>query len=240
MFQIGEVWKIKLPERCHIESIWESRVGVQGLCDGYLILLFMVWSYLLSNVSFLFWNYQSDDFLHSAAWLCLSFSYFSVLNGAGKITHLYSFSHCFQCREAQNSSKPALLYTWCGQIQEFLKLLMLSLILLLLCLYYCIISLRELCVLKWVELLKWSGEVNLELACPFPIKQEAKKHLVEMGNKRGGGRWFCLCSICRGCSRGKQSQWLPSTNYIFRVAGSMPAPSCALWNVTGELWFLAA
>lgn len=174
MFQIGEVWKIKLPERCHIESIWESRVGVQGLCDGYLILLFMVWSYLLSNVSFLFWNYQSDDFLHSAAWLCLSFSYFSVLNGAGKITHLYSFSHCFQCREAQNSSKPALLYTWCGQIQEFLKLLMLSLILLLLCLYYCIISLRELCVLKWVELLKWSGEVNLELACPFPIKQRPK------------------------------------------------------------------
>lgn len=44
----------------------------------------------------------------------------------------------------------------------------------------------------------------------------------------------------QGCRRGKQSQWLPSTNYIFRVAGSMPAPSCALQNVTGELWFLAA
>lgn len=115
-----------------------------------------------------------DDFLHSAAWLYLSFSYFSVWYEAGKIAHWYHLSHCFWCREAQSSSKIALLYTWCGQIKEFLKLLMLTLFLLLLCLYYCIVSPRELCVLKWVELLKWSGEVNLELACPFPIKQRPK------------------------------------------------------------------
>lgn len=47
---------------------------------------------------------------------------------------------------------------------------MLCLFLALLCLYACIISPRELCVLKWVELLKSSGEVHLELVCPFPMQ----------------------------------------------------------------------
>lgn len=112
---------------------WKSLTGfgAEGLCDWYLVLFFIIWSYLLSNVAFLFWKYQMVFCICSLTLSFLTFLY----DEAGKITHLYCFSHCFKCSEAQTSSEIALLYTWCGQIQEFLKLLILSLFLLLLCLW---------------------------------------------------------------------------------------------------------